>query len=1001
MSNVFTDTSNPNLIGLWDFANGAKLKDTATAVDGEAQNGVLEGDDVSISGNALVLKDDNDESFFKVIGDGNGPKSSAFDLNAATVQVRFVQSDHNGGSEDVLISRGAFDEKTSDGYFQIAVEKNGKVTVWHQMPNGVGPTLRLETPSDVFDEGDDVEVFYSFDGAKGVLKVINHTRGTTTDEQLTNITDLSFAIGGDDEGEFIFGARAKEDDDYHKEFSGEIAYVAIYNSFDITGVVSGPSGGDGIVEGTDSADLIDTSYTDDPDGDQIDNNDGINGTSGDQDFVLAGDGNDTVLTGAADDIAFGEGGDDTIEGGEGDDVLIGDALGATAPNTIVRESFSWDELGLSDGQTIGNFSQNTGNVTTSFTILNSSNGVRNEFSDEDQRVAGIDNGGDPVNDNSAFLSILGDPNRSADYELRFSQPVSDVQFRLNDIDGDGQVKVTAFDAAGNQINVNIAGGAQLTLSDTDSQIGDDTAASQGGYADPDSALYSLKVDVPGDVVRIEIAHDQFNNAASGITITDVSYNVEVASDDVAKPNLITNGSFEDTTGMAMTPFGFSGSEAPGWQTVPATDDLDVYSTARDGLQSTDGSNWAQMSQGGTAGFVFQDVPNIDPNSQYVLRFDAGDYAGDNNGIEVFWNGELVKTIAPADIPAGSWSKIELVLNGNSGDASGRLAFGGTGPDDNVGASIDSVELYQVDPSQGDGDDTLVGGIGDDILLGGAGNDTFELGSGEDAAFGGDDADTFRDVDARDFIDGGEGGNDFDTLDLTNGGRLSVVFDAPGSENGTVRFLEDDGTLKGTARFVNIENVIPCFTPEALVETATGLRRAEDLRAGDRVLTRDNGFQEIRWACASPLTASELSRRPHLRPVRIRAGALGGGLPERDMLVSPNHRMLISGPETALYFAEPEVLVAAKFLVNGTGVTRVEVGAVNYIHFMFDRHEVVRADGAWSESFQPGDYTLAAIDQDQRQEILALFPDLASVEGLDAYHAARLSLRRSEAQLLRA
>ena len=214
-------------------------------------------------------------------------------------------------------------------------------------------------------------------------------------------------------------------------------------------------------------------------------------------------------------------------------------------------------------------------------------------------------------------------------------------------------------------------------------------------------------------------------------------------------------------------------------------------------------------------------------------------------------------------------------------------------------------------------------------------------------------------------------------------------------------MKDDGSPNGEFRFLNIENIIPCFTPESLVETAMGLRRAEDLRAGDRVLTRDNGFQEIRWACASPLTASELSRRPNLRPVRIRAGALGGGLPERDMLVSPNHRMLISGPETALYFAEPEVLVAAKFLVNGTGVTRVEVGAVNYIHFMFDRHEVVRADGAWSESFQPGDYTLAAIDQDQRQEILALFPDLASVEGLEAYHAARLSLRRSEAQLLRA
>ena len=356
---------------------------------------------------------------------------------------------------------------------------------------------------------------------------------------------------------------------------------------------------------------------------------------------------------------------------------------------------------------------------------------------------------------------------------------------------------------------------------------------------------------------------------------------------------------------------------------------------------------------------------------------------------------------------GTIKYLDGIVEGTAGDDTIDLGYTGDPEGDKVD-NQDNLDQTAVgdaldeDVIKGfDGNDIIFAGAGDDIVEGGAGNDTIDGGAGIDMLYGGADRDTFVNTGSGDTVDGGEAGDDFDTLDLTGSGKYAIDFDAPGSETGTVRLLKDDGSPNGEFRFLNIENIIPCFTPESLVETAMGLRRAEDLRAGDRVLTRDNGFQEIRWACASPLTASELSRRPNLRPVRIRAGALGGGLPERDMLVSPNHRMLISGPETALYFAEPEVLVAAKFLVNGTGVTRVEVGAVNYIHFMFDRHEVVRADGAWSESFQPGDYTLAAIDQDQRQEILALFPDLASVEGLEAYHAARLSLRRSEAQLLRA
>ena len=67
--------------------------------------------------------------------------------------------------------------------------------------------------------------------------------------------------------------------------------------------------------------------------------------------------------------------------------------------------------------------------------------------------------------------------------------------------------------------------------------------------------------------------------------------------------------------------------------------------------------------------------------------------------------------------------------------------------------------------------------------------------------------------------------------------------------------------------------------------------------------------------------------------------------------------------------------------------------------MFDRHEVVLSNGAWTESFQPGDYTLKGMGNAQRKEIFELFPELKTEAGLEDYTAARRTLKRHEAQLL--
>jgi len=350
-----------------------------------------------------------------------------------------------------------------------------------------------------------------------------------------------------------------------------------------------------------------------------------------------------------------------------------------------------------------------------------------------------------------------------------------------------------------------------------------------------------------------------------------------------------------------------------------------------------------------------------------------------------------------------------VIEGGSGDdtidgGSGDDTLQGGGDDDTItGDSGDDL----VDG--GIGDDRLSGGSGDDRVIGGQGDDVIVGGTGDDHLEGGNDADIFTGFTGRgdDTVAGGAGGNDDDTLDLTGslapGASFSITIDGPDSDgngvDGSVSFFDADGRGTGTIAFTNIENIIPCFTPGTAIATPEGERAVESLRPGDRVITRDNGLQEICWAGQRRLSAAELARAAHLAPVLVRAGALGHGLPGRDMRLSPQHRLLLADDRNLLWFEEREVLVAAHHLVGRPGIERLRGGAVEYVHFMCAHHEVVLSDGAWSESFQPGDGTLGAMGQAQRAEILELFPDLAGAAPARAYPAARRTLKRHEARLL--
>ncbi|WP_176804950.1 Hint domain-containing protein [Paracoccus isoporae] len=169
---------------------------------------------------------------------------------------------------------------------------------------------------------------------------------------------------------------------------------------------------------------------------------------------------------------------------------------------------------------------------------------------------------------------------------------------------------------------------------------------------------------------------------------------------------------------------------------------------------------------------------------------------------------------------------------------------------------------------------------------------------------------------------------------------------------------------------------PCFVAGTLIDTARGPRPVETLRAGDLVVTRDRGVRPLCWAGRRMLSAQHLRLAPHLRPVRIRAGALGPGLPARDLFVSPQHRVLLRSALAARHCGAAEVLVAALHLCSLRGVRQHDPpDGVAYHHLLFDRHEIVRSNGCWSESLYTGPQAMLSLSPQARQEIAALYPHL--------------------------
>lgn len=152
-------------------------------------------------------------------------------------------------------------------------------------------------------------------------------------------------------------------------------------------------------------------------------------------------------------------------------------------------------------------------------------------------------------------------------------------------------------------------------------------------------------------------------------------------------------------------------------------------------------------------------------------------------------------------------------------------------------------------------------------------------------------------------------------------------------------VQREATSSNITRAINY-SVAPCYLQGTLIRTPEGDRPVEMLRAGDSVVTLGGDAKVVKWIGHRSYEAEFGASEAFVRPVVFKAGSLGGGLPVRDLKVSPQHGMLVDG-----------AMVPAAALVNGVSIMRDQnPGDVSYFHIELDSHEAVFAEGAASETF---------------------------------------------------
>lgn len=186
-----------------------------------------------------------------------------------------------------------------------------------------------------------------------------------------------------------------------------------------------------------------------------------------------------------------------------------------------------------------------------------------------------------------------------------------------------------------------------------------------------------------------------------------------------------------------------------------------------------------------------------------------------------------------------------------------------------------------------------------------------------------------------------------------------------------QYQQTSGSPKGSTAYANLESQPVCYAKGSWIETPDGQRKVETLLPGDLVMTADHGAQPILWVHSSdsPLDRLEVDQRP----VLIAACALGKDAPAQDLIVSPQHRILVGGGGQLVRYFDTEVFVPAKALTRLPGIRHMKgKEGITWVHFACGRHEVVTVNGCLSESLLLGPMVLDRLTRAERKRVFDIF-----------------------------
>ena len=677
----------------------------------------------------------------------------------------------------------------------------------------------------------------------------------------------------------------------------------------------------------------------------------FDGMAGD-DFIQGGAGNDSILGSEGNDTLLGDGANDTIDGGADDDLIYGDNSGVAVPaspadTTSTNTARNFEVISL-------------GNISVELDPTEG-NQVAENRADAAFQGATFGSPTDPLSENVVTLSEVGSVATVYDGD----------NFNINDrFQINGGVHQT-FDSAAiyDGTVITYEDGTTATVSAVVFQdTNGNTYLAPEFSANTDTTLYTAQ-----PITSITLGTADVNSAIY-LTATRVEDSwVEFSeTDSVAAGQNDGDDSIEGGAGND-TIYGEGGDD-----TIDGGIGADSLLGGA-GEDTIAGGAGADTITGGSGG-DFIDYSGSDAG----VLIDFGIY-GDGVGSGGHAEGDVFNEV---DDIIGSG--FDDTLSGYDATYDGRsisnIIDGGAGND-----RIDGEG----------GNDSLIGGAGNDTLIGGAGVDTLTGGADADTFFADGTADLITDFDTTDGLgDNDPSNNDFiDLSAIYNETTLAAWNATPGNPqyNNPLAWLkadQADGTLDeaGGLQIQNggsavagddffLENTaVVCFARGTRIMTPFGDIPIEELERGDMVKTLDHGMKPIRWIGHRKLSADDLAKAPAMRPILIKAGSIGGGLPKTDLVVSPQHRVMIRSRIAKRMFGKEEVLIAAKHLLAIPGVSVIEeCDGVEYWHFLFDQHEVVFAESMPAESLYTGKEALKTLSEKSRKEIFTLFPELANLD----------------------